>query len=162
MHGSAQGPLSPGGYPVGSLSHLRCPKTKRYRARRLASLVAQAASPASRPPRLRSASPNTSPRQPHRLAGLLTKASYLPRGLPDPATSSADRSTQQGPLSRDRCPVGPLSDLRCPSPVELVLQDNLVFQIKLVPLLPSTPNNRFRMMVAAWSCFPSLQIIDSG
>ena len=130
------------GTPSGLYPTRGAPKTKRYRARRLASLVAQATSPASRPPRLRSASPNSSPRQPHRLAGLLTKASYQPRGLADLATSSADRSTQ-GPLSRDRCPVGPLSDLRCPSSVELVLQEDLVIQIELapnglVPLLPST------------------------
>ena len=133
------------GTPSGLYPTRGAPKPKRYRARRLASLVAQATSPASRPPRLCSASPNSSPRQPHRLAGL----------LPQQATSLAVSPTTR-PIQRTDPPRGlypeigapsglyPTSDLRCPSSVEHVLQEDLVIQIELVPngLVPLLPPKR--------------------
>ena len=111
------------------------------------SVIERVASPASllrQPRQPRDLLDFAQPRRTRCLVSLTASPAYLPKQATSLAVSPTSpplqrtKSTHQGPLSRGRCPVGPLSDLRCPSPVELVLQDNLVFQIEFVPLLPST------------------------
>ena len=157
LPGSAQGPLSPGGYPVGSLSHLRCPQDQALSSAsprqprcsgNLASLATSSislgptevvASSASPPRRLayQSKLPASRSRRPRDLfSGQIRPGASIPRAVIHPVICRACSSGRS-------C----LSNRAC---------------TKRACAFALLRKNRFRMMVAAWSCFPCLQRIDSG
>ena len=165
LHGSAQGPVSPGGYPVGSLSHQRCPQDQALSSAsprqprcsgNLASLAtfstslspAELVATSASPPRWlahQSKLPASRSRRPRDLfSGQIHSGASIPRSVPRRASI------------RPQVPVvcGARSSGTSAFPNRTCTKRAYAFA--------SLQKDRFRMMVAAWSCFPCLQRIDSG
>ena len=165
MHGSAQRPLSPGGYPVGSLSHLRRPQDQALssappRQPRCSGNLASLATSSTALSLARFVASSASP--PRRLAHqskLPASRSCRPRDLFSGqihSGASISRLVLHRASIRPRVPVV----CRARSSGRSALPNRAC--TKRAYAFASLHNGRFRMMVAAWSCFPSLQRMDSG
>ena len=179
MHGSAQGPLFPGGYPVGSLSHLRCPQDQALSSASprqprcsgsLASLATSStslslaehvASSASPPRRLtyQSKLPASRSRRPRDLFSgqIHPPGASIPRSVPRRASIRP-----QVPLACRACSSGQsgLSNRICA--FASIHKNRSRMMVTAWSWLSLSSNNRFRISVVACSCFALLHVIGSG
>ena len=133
------------------------------------SVIERVASPASllrQPRQPRDLLDFAQPRRTRRLVSLTASPAYLPKQATSLAVSPTSQPLQRtDPRTRGLYPeIGAPSGLYPTSgaPCRSSLFFRTIWSFNLNLCLCFPPNNRFRMMVAAWSCVPSLQIIDSG